>query len=311
MSHQELAEWDAAYVLGALSPADRARFEEHLEECGPCRASLTELAPLPGLLSRVPRERAEGLAAVGADPAGAAGSDTNPTDPDHAHASVAGPSDTDAGENLRTAQGAHDTSANPVSMDEVRGRPTGAHARSLGAVRKVNPLEPAVPGNDADARARIVDFASARHRRRRVVGAVVGAAAVVALTAAIAIPLLVSGGSPEDPPGDTLALEAVVDVPVSASVALTDVPWGTRVDMTCRYEQMPGAPADGWGYALVVVAADGTESELSTWRAYAGSTAELSAGTELSPDEIASIEVRSIANDAVLLQGDPADAIGE
>ena len=32
------AEWDAAYVLGALSPAERLEFEGHLSGCGRCRA---------------------------------------------------------------------------------------------------------------------------------------------------------------------------------------------------------------------------------------------------------------------------------
>lgn len=47
-------EWDAAYLLGSLSPSDRHEYEEHLEECPDCSASIAELAVLPGLLSRVP-----------------------------------------------------------------------------------------------------------------------------------------------------------------------------------------------------------------------------------------------------------------
>ncbi|MGN6088581.1 MAG: anti-sigma factor family protein [Actinomycetales bacterium] len=49
-----LCEWDAAYVLGALPPADRAVFEAHLETCAVCRDAVGALAPLPGLLARVP-----------------------------------------------------------------------------------------------------------------------------------------------------------------------------------------------------------------------------------------------------------------
>jgi hypothetical protein len=51
---ESLHEWDAAYVLGALSPDDRRTFEEHLEGCAECRASVAELAGMPALLSRVP-----------------------------------------------------------------------------------------------------------------------------------------------------------------------------------------------------------------------------------------------------------------
>lgn len=45
---------DGAYVLGALSPADRAAFEQHLPGCADCQRAVSELAGLPGLLSRVP-----------------------------------------------------------------------------------------------------------------------------------------------------------------------------------------------------------------------------------------------------------------
>jgi Putative zinc-finger len=49
----KFAQWDAAYVLGALSPAERREFEEHLASCQPCRAAVSELAGLPGLLAQV------------------------------------------------------------------------------------------------------------------------------------------------------------------------------------------------------------------------------------------------------------------
>jgi hypothetical protein len=45
--------YDAAYVLGALSPEDRAAFEAHLKECPECARSVQELAGLPGLLAQV------------------------------------------------------------------------------------------------------------------------------------------------------------------------------------------------------------------------------------------------------------------
>ena len=44
------------YVLGALSPAERHAFEEHLSHCHPCRDDLASVAGLPGLLARlIPR----------------------------------------------------------------------------------------------------------------------------------------------------------------------------------------------------------------------------------------------------------------
>lgn len=44
---------DAAYVLGALSPAERAEYELHLAQCPQCAAAVARLAPIPGLLRRV------------------------------------------------------------------------------------------------------------------------------------------------------------------------------------------------------------------------------------------------------------------
>lgn len=56
--HTRYAEWDAAYVLGALSPAERGEFESHLEGCKTCRAAVAEVSALPGLLGRLDAARA-------------------------------------------------------------------------------------------------------------------------------------------------------------------------------------------------------------------------------------------------------------
>ena len=55
-------EWDAAYVLGSLSPDERGEFEAHLAGCDRCRAAVSELAGMPGLLARVPPAEAWALA---------------------------------------------------------------------------------------------------------------------------------------------------------------------------------------------------------------------------------------------------------
>jgi hypothetical protein len=56
--HAHFAEWDAAYVLGALSSTDRRAFEDHLDTCGECSRAVGELGPTVGLLSRIPAARA-------------------------------------------------------------------------------------------------------------------------------------------------------------------------------------------------------------------------------------------------------------
>jgi hypothetical protein len=59
---KEVHELLGAYLLGGLDDADRARFEEHLKQCGMCRGELADLETLPGLLDVVPVPDAVALA---------------------------------------------------------------------------------------------------------------------------------------------------------------------------------------------------------------------------------------------------------
>jgi RNA polymerase sigma-70 factor (ECF subfamily) len=60
-------DWDVAYVLGSLSPAERREFEDHLGECLSCAGDVGILAGMPGILSAVQ----PGLAVEMLDPPGA------------------------------------------------------------------------------------------------------------------------------------------------------------------------------------------------------------------------------------------------
>jgi anti-sigma-K factor RskA len=53
MSEDQFRYDDAAYVLGALSPDERAAFEAHLSTCAQCSERVRELADLPALLATV------------------------------------------------------------------------------------------------------------------------------------------------------------------------------------------------------------------------------------------------------------------
>src|SRR3569833_643206 len=44
---------DGAYVLGALSPAERTAYERHLSTCSFCREAVRDISTLPDLLSRL------------------------------------------------------------------------------------------------------------------------------------------------------------------------------------------------------------------------------------------------------------------
>ena len=226
--HARFAEWDAAYVLGALAPAERREYEEHVESCRLCRESVAELTPIPGLLARLTPERAS---AVLEEPAAAAGAP----------------------------------------------RP-----ELLGAVRE-------------EGRRR-------RIRRVRLRFAMAAAAVAVVLTAVLVPVALLR---PLD--SETIAFEAVADVPLSATATLTPVGWGTRIELDCGYGEA-GASGDSegtWPYALYVVDRTGHRSQISSWRASPGESAQLSAGTALGLDDIASLEIRALGTGDVLMLGEP------
>ena len=226
-NHARFAEWDSAYVLGALSPADRREFEEHVETCELCARGVAELAAMPGLLARLAPERAQALA----------------DDPDGA--SVPGPRDD--------------------LIDAVR---------------------------QADRRRRA--------RRTRYWWGAVAAAAVIAV---IAIVLPLSLGQPAAA-RESVAFEAAVDAPLTATATLTQVGWGTRIELDCRYGDADvDVPEGGWPYSLVVVERDGTRSEVSSWRASPGAGARLSAASSADLDDIASLEIRAVASGKVLMRG--------
>ncbi len=172
--------------------------------------------------------------------------------------------------------------------------------RALSLVGTPGPETEAEP--DFALRARFVARAATRARRRRRLwwGSAVAAAAVVVAVVLVFAPAILQAGRA----AQVVALENVTDAPLSATVELADVAWGTRIEMTCSYGDSLYAdvPVAGWAYTLVVVATDGTTSELSTWRARPGTTARLGAGTELEREDIAAIEVRSLKTQKILLR---------
>ncbi len=232
--HARFAEWDAAYVLGALSPAERREFEEHLDDCPKCREAVTELSALPGLLGRIDDARAF-------------------------------------------------------------------------AVLEENELDagaPGEPGPPADLVARIQNRERRDRIRRRIgMGAALAAAAAVAAVLALVLPPVLTPDAQPSFASELTPTEA--DVPVEASIALTSVAWGTRIEMDCSYHPAAPGPDGGYApvsYALWVVDRDGAESSLSTWTASPGGTVSVTADTALVLKDIAQVEVRSATGVQVLLR---------
>jgi hypothetical protein len=67
MTDDDLADWDAAYVLGALTLEDRRTYEAYLAANPERAAHLTEFAGLPGILNALSREEAVALIREGGD----------------------------------------------------------------------------------------------------------------------------------------------------------------------------------------------------------------------------------------------------
>ncbi len=55
------AMWDAAYILGSLSHADRREFEAHIAGCTSCRDAVAELSSICALLSRLDCDQAAAI----------------------------------------------------------------------------------------------------------------------------------------------------------------------------------------------------------------------------------------------------------
>lgn len=229
---------DGAYVLGALSPAERREFERHLRGCAECSRAVGELAGLPGLLGRV----------------------------------------------------------------------------DAGLVTELETDDP-VPATLLPALAREVRHAQ---RRRTWAAAGLAAAAVVVVAvvtgvtmwqvagdqaAAPAVPATTSSAAdPAPPDAVSLSMRPVGVVPVRATVSLEQVAWGTRLGLSCTYDtasveyELPREV----DYTLFVRTRDGRAERVGSWRSVDGLPMQLSAATAATPEELASVEVRTADGRVVL-----------
>lgn len=146
-----------------------------------------------------------------------------------------------------------------------------------------------------------------RARRHRMLWVGAGAAAVVVVVAGGVVWTQADDGGPDDvavaPAVTSVPMRQVDQSEVSASIAMEQVAWGTKLELTCSY----GDPGDRYStgdtppsYALAVQARDGAWQQVATWKAVPGRTITLSAATETAADDIASVEVRTLSGDTVL-----------
>jgi anti-sigma factor RsiW len=230
--NHEYATWDAAYVLGSLSPADRREYEGHLSVCPFCSQAVAELSGMPALLSKLDGETVAAISQSSEPPA---------TGPDLL----------------------------PSLLFAVRRR---------------------------RRRARLTTWST---------GAV--AAALLAIGVFVALP----GHSPTSapPPQASSSPQASVSAlpmaqvgthALASTVRLSSQHWGTVIDLDCVCLAPVYAHHDR--LAMVVVNRDGTHTQLATWVAEPGHTANPGGSISTPVDQIATVQVVSADSGQVLLE---------
>ena len=96
----------------------------------------------------------------------------------------------------------------------------------------------------------------------------------------------------------------VVDSPISGWLSLTQVGWGTRLDLECGYAEEGGGYHDPSSliYTMYVRTADGRTERVASWKGVPGKTLRLSAATASDVKNITDVEVRTADGDTVLLR---------
>ena len=217
MSQDPYRDWDAAYVLGALSPQDRRAYEDHLKTCPDCAAEVAALSGVPGSLKLLPDEHA-----------------------------------------LATIQ---DTTPNLLP----------------GLVREVQ--------------------RERRQKRFRLAVVVSG----VAATAAVAGGVITGTLTRDVPPGDTVVLAQTVASKLTADARLVDEPWGTTIEISCRYDELATPSERARGYELYVTDDTGKATLLASWTAAPGTTVKPATTTKLNRHQIKGLDIRGAESGRILL----------
>lgn len=222
----EYATWDAAYVLGSLSPAERRQFEAHLSGCPVCTQSVSELSGMPALLSQL-------------DPGTVAA--------------------IDAGE-----QAAEPSAMAPNLLPSL-----------LTAVRR-------------------------RRRRSRVAVWTAGSAAAAVLAVGVFITTVHQSPTSPQTTVSALPMAQIGTTALASTVELSSRRWGTYIDLNCVCLAPVNAHHDT--LAMVVVARDGARTQLATWVAEPGHSANPAGSISTPVDQIAAVQIVSADNGQVLLQ---------
>lgn len=183
-----------------------------------------------------------------------------------------------------------------AALSEVAGLPSLLARLPAEAVDSVQPP----PADLLPALLRAVESERRRLRRRVQVGAALAAAAAVVVMALLGTAVVTA----DDPAPTTttaapapVAMTRLADIPIRATAALTDKPWGSEIDLRCTYtDEAHGA------YNLVLWAVDraGRSEQIAVWEVISKGEARVIGSTSLHSAEVAALEVRTTKGKPIL-----------
>jgi Putative zinc-finger len=144
-----------------------------------------------------------------------------------------------------------------------------------------------------------------RQQRRTWLTAGVAAAAAVAVTVGGAVVLDRPSTTPTVTPPPSVVtsparpMKQIANDPMTGSVALTSVAWGTRLDLTCSYPRSRVAYVGG-AYAMVVHTKDGRRERVATWNGLPGGVMHVSGATDARSTDISRVDVVRLHGSPVL-----------
>ena len=161
---------------------------------------------------------------------------------------------------------------------EVRDVPT--LLAGIGAAELVDetPPETLLPGLLRRARQR-------RRRQRWLISGLGTVAAACLIALVVAVWPATSPGSGAPAPR---AMHQLVSVPVQATARLVSKPWGTEIDLACRYAE---GVERSLPYRLVVIDRHGQDEDLGSWQLVPDANVAYTAGTALRPTDIARVQI--------------------
>lgn len=141
-----------------------------------------------------------------------------------------------------------------------------------------------------------------QHRRTWLIaGAAAAVAAAISVGGVVAIDHQDTGAPVAIAPPVGRPMTQIASDPMTATLAVTSVAWGTKLDLTCTYPVPRQAVAyEAGAYALVVHTLDGRSHRVATWTGLPGKTMHLSAATSSLATDITSVNVVRVHGPPVL-----------